>query len=90
MERPQRPANNLYTVIKETDWVSLKFCTEDGQNLDKKMPKTKKKQQLGVGWVGFFESKCMKRRRLKSMSQNGFWNIKICKYSGKTQTKQVR
>ena len=52
------------------------------------------KQKQGMNprcqYVFFFESKCMKRRRLKSMSQNGFWNIKICKYSGKTQTKQVR
>ena len=55
VEWPQRPAKTLYTVIKETYWVSLKFCTEDGQNLDTKMPKTKKKQQLGVGWVGFLK-----------------------------------
>ena len=53
---PKRPVNNLYTVIKETDLVSLKFGTEDGQSLDTKMPKTKKKQQLGVGWVGFLKA----------------------------------
>ena len=52
----QRPAKTLYTVIKETHWVSLKFCKEDGQNLDTKIPKTKKKQQLGVGWVGFLKA----------------------------------
>ena len=62
---PQRPAKTLYTVIKETYWVSLKFGTEDGQNLDTKMPKTKKKQQLGVGWVGFFESKCMTTQKIE-------------------------
>ena len=56
VEWPQRPAKTLHTVIKETYWVSLKFCTEDGQNLDTKMPKTKKKQQLGVGWVGFLKA----------------------------------
>ena len=32
----------------------------------------------------FLKANAWQRRRLKSMSQNGFWNIKICKYSGKT------